>query len=215
MDNPNPYHHRLSLRIKGYDYSKSGMYFVTICAHDMQHLFGEISDDGLILNKAGEHAAQCWKEIPGHFPLVILHDFIIMPNHIHGIIEIIPDKIGVGAENIQPLRSPGDNIQPLRSPGDNIQPLRSPGDNIQPLRHNINEFQNVISGSIGSIIRGFKIGVTKWFRTNSDIKNVWQRNYYEHIIRSKKAYRIISNYIIQNPEKWKTDKYFSQNNMRI
>ncbi|HLP74102.1 MAG TPA: hypothetical protein VK155_14450 [Bacteroidales bacterium] len=195
MDNPNPYHHRLSLRIKGYDYSKSGMYFVTICAHDRQHLFGEINDDGLILNKAGEHAAQCWKEIPGHFPLVILHDFIIMPNHIHGIIEIIPDKIGVGAENIQPLRSPGDNIQPLR--------------------HNINEFQNVISGSIGSIIRGFKIGVTKWFRTNSDIKNVWQRNYYEHIIRSKKAYRIISKYIIQNPEKWKTDKYFSQNNMRI
>lgn len=70
-----------------------------------------------------------------------------------------------------------------------------------------NRYQHIIPGSIGSIVRGFEIGVTKWFRTNTEIHVVWQRNFYETIIRSPKAYRRISNYIVNNPKNWANDEF--------
>lgn len=79
--------------------------------------------------------------------------------------------------------------------------------NFEPLQQQ-NEFQKIIPGSIGSIVRGFKIGVTKWFRQNTDIHRVWQRNYYEHIIRDENAYRKISEQIKTNPLKWQDDIYY-------
>ncbi len=78
-------------------------------------------------------------------------------------------------------------------------------ENVQPPQ---NQFQKMIPRSIGSIVKGFKIGVTKWFRNNTDVETVWQRNYYEHIIRNQQAYENISNYIINNPAKWKGDKFY-------
>lgn len=72
-----------------------------------------------------------------------------------------------------------------------------------------NEFQKIISHSVGSIVRGFKIGVTKWFRNNSDLENIWQRNYYEHIIRNEHSYNRIVKYIIDNPDNWKEDDFYS------
>jgi REP element-mobilizing transposase RayT len=82
-------------------------------------------------------------------------------------------------------------------------------ENFVPLQPNKNEFQKIIPRSIGSIVRGFKIGVTKWFRQNTDIAIVWQRNYHEHIIRNEQSYQIISNYIINNPAKWNDDKFYT------
>lgn len=123
--NPNV-HHRKSIRLKGYDYSQAGLYFITICCHQRNHLFGHIAVGAnhhspnhspnhhspgrspnhspnacnpparMELNDAGKIAEQCWLAIPDHFPNVQLHEYIIMPNHIHGIIEI------VGAKNISP-----------------------------------------------------------------------------------------------------------------
>ena len=90
--------HRRSIRLKGYDYSQAGLYFVTICCLDKACLFGRVEDDVMILNKAGEFADACWLAIPDHFPNAILHEYIVMPNHVHGIIEL------AGAENILPLR---------------------------------------------------------------------------------------------------------------
>jgi putative transposase len=182
-------HHRRSIRLKGYDYSQEGMYFVTICTQDRECLFGKIVGLKTILNNTGKIADECWLQIPEHFPNVILHEHIIMPNHVHGIIELADKSVGVenvGVENFQPLQ------------------IR-------------NEFQKIIPCSIGSIIRGYKIGVTKWFRNNVGTQHylpqrenfqpqhIWQRNYYEHIIRDDQSYRTISDYIINNPSRWNED----------
>jgi putative transposase len=82
--------------------------------------------------------------------------------------------------------------------------------NFEPLQIKTNRYQHVIPRSIGSIIRGFKIGVTKWFRQNTDVYRVWQRNFYEHIIRNDEACNRIRQYIMDNPLKWKEDEYFSE-----
>ncbi len=180
--NPN-LHHRRSIRLKGYDYSQAGLYFITICINDRKCLFGKIENKKMILNDAGKIADECWSEIPNHFPNAVLHEHIVMPNHVHGIIEITKNNIGVvvGAENFQPLQ--------------------------QPQQH---EFQKMIPRSIGSMVKGFKIGVTKWFRKNTDIEKLWQRNYHEHIIRNEQSYQRISEYIINNPMNWKEDKFYEQ-----
>jgi REP element-mobilizing transposase RayT len=167
-------HKRKSIRLKEYDYSQQGMYFVTVCTHDHHFLFGHIEEEIMILNNAGRFANKCWLEIPEHFPHVALDEFIVMPNHIHGIINI--DTINnVGVQNLEPLRKQ-------------------------------NKYQQIIPKSIGSMIRGFKIGVTKWFRKNTNVYNVWQRNYYEHIIRNEKELNKIRGYIINNQWKWQLDK---------
>lgn len=193
-------HHRRSIRLKGYDYSQEGMYFITICVQDCECLFGKIVQQIMILNDAGKIAEQCWLSIPEHFPNTILHEYIVMPNHIHGIIEISgnvganhhsPDNdidvTDVGANHHSPVNEMdkmeivgAKNFSPLPP-----QPFRSP------------------SRTIGSIIRGFKIGVTKWFD-----QSVWQRDYYDHIIRSTEEYECKVNYIINNPMKWREVKFF-------
>ena len=81
-------HHRRSIRLKGYDYSQNGAYFVTICVQNRECLFGKIKNGEMILNDAGKMTEKYWKEIPGHFPNVILDAFVIMPNHTHGILII-------------------------------------------------------------------------------------------------------------------------------
>lgn len=82
-------HHRKSMRLKGFDYAQEGLYFLTICTHDRKMIFGEIQNGEMQLNAAGLIAQNCWNEIPNHFPNVQLHAFVIMPNHVHGIIEIL------------------------------------------------------------------------------------------------------------------------------
>jgi REP element-mobilizing transposase RayT len=180
MDNYNPnIHHRKSIRLQGYDYSKSGLYFITICVQDRKCLFGNIVQENnvaqIILNDAGKIAEKCWLEIPEHFPNAVLHEHIIMPNHVHGIIELVKK---VGVQNFEPL-------------------------------HQINKFQKIIPQSIGSIVRGYKIGVTKWFRSNTDIEFVWQRNYYENIIRTEKSCQRLREYILKNAKNWFEDDFFS------
>lgn len=180
MNNYNPkIHHRKSIRLKGYDYSQAGLYFITICCQNRAFLFGEIENANMILNDAGEIANQFWSDIPNHFPNAVLHEFIVMPNHVHGIIELTDETNDVKAENFLP----------------------------QQQHH---EFQKMIPRSIAAIIKGYKIGVTKWFRQKTAVHDVWQRNYYEHIIRNEKSYQNISNYIINNPAKWAEDKFYTK-----
>ena len=189
-------HHRRSIRLDGYDYSQPCIYFITLCTYNRECLFGEILNGEMRLNEFGKMTQQCWLEIPNHFPQTQLDEYIIMPDHIHGII-VLNDFVGVqnvgtknvgtkivGAKNFSPLPMP--TPEPTRE--QNITPFRSP------------------SKTIGSIIRGFKIGVTKWFRQNTDIYVVWQRNFYEHIIRNEDELNRIRQYIIDNPKKWKTDE---------
>lgn len=179
-------HNRQSIRLQGFDYSSKGLYFITICCANRKMLFGNISNGILELNDAGKWAFECWKNIPLHFPQTIIHEFIIMPDHIHGIIEIAttPDihakDIRTSVEN-RNNHIDGEGVK-------NISPFRSP------------------SNTIGSIVRGFKIGVTKWMRENTDVQSVWQRNYHDQIIWDLESYIRISTYIRNNPKKWSEDQ---------
>ena len=163
-------HHRHSLRLQGFDYTQEGAYFVTVCLQDRACLFGDISDGKMILNDVGLMAEKCWNEIPAHFPHIELDEFVIMPNHVHGILSI---TTAVGAKNVSPLPS---------------QQMHGP------------------SKTIGSVIRGFKIGVTKWMRQNTPVYNVWQRNYYEHVIRDSDDWNRTHLYIESNPRDWEDDE---------
>ena len=190
-------HRRRSIRLNGYDYSQAGLYFITICCEDRICRFGEIENNEMILNNGGKIADECWIEIPKHFPNVVLHEHIVMPNHVHGIIELT-NATDVGVENFQPLPNNTNNTVGA----ENFLPLQR-NDEIKR-----NEFQKMIPRSVGSIVKGFKIGVTKWFCANTDIETIWQRNYHEHIIRNEQSYQTISEYIINNPLKWNDDKFY-------
>ena len=169
--------HRRSMGLQGYDYSQAGAYFVTCCTHERAFLFGDVVDSDMQMNDAGRVVERCWLAIPNHFPNTDLDAFVVMPNHVHGIV-VITDGL-VGAKNFSPL--PQNNTAARR-------PTGTP------------------SGTIGSIIRGFKIGVTKWFRDNTDTDTVWQRNYYEHIIRNDESLNRIRQYVLDNPLRWAFDR---------
>jgi putative transposase len=184
--NYNPQKHkRKSTRLEGYDYSKEGMYFVTICTHKRFHLFGHIENGAMFLNDAGKFADQCWNEIPAHFPHAVLHEYVVMPNHVHGILELAIDGYSDDGPEYYP-----------------------------PLDENFATAFASPSRTVGSIICGFKIGVTKWFRNNmaKDFpphQSLWQRNYHDIILKDYRLYDIFSNYIHNNPAKWSEDEFFS------
>lgn len=160
-----------------------------------KNIFGSIIDGQMVLNDAGQMAQKCWLEIPKHFPNVILHEFVIMPNHVHGIIEFTPT---VGAKHFSPDND--DDIS--KNISTNINDV-SGAKHISPLPKSP-------SKTVGSVVRGFKIGVTKWMRKNTDVHDVWQRNYYENIIRNAQSYQRISKYIVNNPTKCKDDRFYGK-----
>ena len=171
---------RRTIRLQEYDYSQSGYYFVTICAKNRRCLFGEIVANAETphftptLSNIGEIVKECWLNIPIHYPNVLLDQYVIMPNHVHGIIII---------------------DYPREKWGQNITSK--------------NRFQHLLSGSLGAVIRGFKIGVTKWCLQNTPYRNIWQRNFYEHVIRNDQSHAILQEYIANNPCNWHVDELFS------
>lgn len=196
-------HNRRSIRLKNYDYSSCGLYFVTICTQNRQNLFGEIIDGKMILNNAGKMIYDIWQELKKIFQNIQLHEFVIMPNHIHGIIEItIGTKSIVGAESTVGAES--------------ISAL-----DYQNLKRVDMESQRVDMEStptIPIIIQTFKrYTTTEYIKMvkNNQLpqfeKRIWQRNYYEHIIRDEKSYFTISEYIINNPLKWEFDSLNTKN----
>lgn len=200
-------HNRSTIRMKGYDYSQPGLYFITICCHDKKHLFGKIIDGQMVLNNAGQIAQKCWLEIPKHFPNVILHEFVIMPNHVHGIIEFTPT---VGAKYFSPDNDDDTAKHFLPDNDNDISKNISTKINDNSGAKNISPLPKSPSKTVGSVVRGFKIGVTKWMRKNTDVYDVWQRNYYENIIRNAQSYQRISKYIENNPAKWKDDRFYGK-----
>ncbi|MDO4782693.1 MAG: hypothetical protein Q4A09_05670 [Capnocytophaga felis] len=199
MEKYNPeIHKRRSVRLKDFDYSREGLYFITICCQNKAHYFGEIIDGEMRLNEIGEIAQKCWRDIPNHFKNVLLHSFVVMPNHIHGIIEIVTR---VGANQHLPHNETANHHSPHNETTNQHLPDDNGAKYLSPLRGT--------SNTIGSIVRGFKIGVTKWVRVNTDIHQIWQRNYYEHIIRNEESYFKIHEYIENNPAKWEEDRFYS------
>jgi REP element-mobilizing transposase RayT len=189
------YHNRRSIRLPGYDYSRPGYYFVTMCIHNRRrNLFGNVVGGEMVLSEFGKFTRQCWYDIPKHFPDVKIDDFIVMPNHVHGIIRICGNP--VGANNYSPL--------PIREQTPSASATTYEPDGYL-YTHTKQKHPCGTSKTVGSIVRGFKIGVSKMFHRNSPAKNIWQRGYYDHIIRDEKSLFFIREYIRSNPMNWCVD----------
>ncbi len=162
------------MRLKGHDYSQAGAYFVTLCTQSRECLFGEIVDMEMRLNELGRIVSECWDDMPKHFPNVELDEFVMMPNHMHGIILITVD---VGAKHLQ-------------------------------IAANASPLHGTQSGSLGAIIQNFKSVSTRKINQLREPRGVtiWQRNYFEHIIRNDKELNSIRDYIAANPARWEEDK---------
>ena len=189
-------HHRRSIRLFGYDYSCEGLYFITICCHDKLCLFGEIVDGEMVTNEAGRMVDKCWLDIPNRYHNVVLHDYIVMPNHFHAVFQI-DNLVGatlVVAPNIS-------NTAPNEPQG-----LGRPQGS--PLRGGRRETVGQIIGAFKSITTNEYIhGVRKHHWPPFD-RRLWQRNYYEHIIRCGRSYRFITEYILTNPANWLGDDLY-------
>lgn len=199
-----------SARLQTWDYRWEGAYFITICTQNRIHYFGEIENNKMNLTNVGVLADVFWHEIKNHSKNITLGEFVVMPNHIHGILIINPDSnsnLNLNSDSIPDSISDSDpdshpkvqtrHALSLRDSNEN--PKKSIGEN---------RFQNPGKNSISSIIGGYKSAVTKHAnRLNFDFG--WQTRFYDHIIRDQKAFDTISNYIINNPTKWGEDKFRS------
>lgn len=186
-------HNRRSIRLKGYDYAQTGAYFVTICTKNRECLFGEIADGDVVLNEWGEIVKNEWLRTLKIRPNVIVDEYIVMPNHLHGILIIVDDgRGGRGVSQYAPTT---------------ITPPYAPTMQCDPTTNNQNTFKSP-SKTIGAIIRGFKSATTKQINIsrNTPGQPVWQRNYYEHIIRDDESLHRIRQYITQNPIRWQNDR---------
>ena len=199
-------HHRRSIRLKGYDYTQAGAYFVTIVTHDRECLFGEVVDGQMRLNPFGEIVREEWFRTAVVRPYVMLapDEFVVMPNHIHGIIWIV----GAGDRG---LGDDGGNVDvfvgaqrrcaptPPTPPPPTPHTVRRPVGGATPT--------NVIPGSLGAIVRAIKSATTKRINAlrGTPAAPVWGRNYYEHIIRYETSLNRIRRYIAANPSRWAED----------
>jgi putative transposase len=178
-------HHRRSIRLKGYDYSQNGAYFITLCTQDRKPIFGKIVNGEMQLSQFGIIAHDEWLKTSEIRKNIEMDEFIVMPNHFHGIIVID----GRGVLQYAPTEyAPTKNVAPK---------LQSP------------------SQTIGAIIRGYKAAVTKQINTiqiNAGVydtpERIWQKNYYEHIIRNEVSLNKIREYILNNPFNWKEDDLY-------
>jgi REP element-mobilizing transposase RayT len=228
--NDSPFlHRRRSLRLKHYDYSQPGGYFITICSHNWKCIFGEIGDGSMRVNEFGMIVREEWLRSPKVRTEVILDAFIVMPNHFHGII-IINEVEGERND----IRTDGRGAQPCARTmgGKGTQPKDGDRDSqsVRARSQSPTEANNVRTPpncdvhigahsraplrrtpkSLGSFVAGFKSIVTK--RVN-EIRGswgqpVWQRNYYEHVIRDDEHLYTIRDYVLNNPARWSDDEFY-------
>ncbi len=177
-----------STRLKDYDYSLNGAYFVTICTKNSMHLFGSIVDQKLIPNRQAGIVTECWLGFPAHYTNGVLDKFIIMPNHVHGIIIIDNEIAETGLKLNNTIVETG--LKPVSTAGRVAKPY-----------------------SLSEIIRGFKTFSARRINEyqNTKGKPFWQSRFYDHIIRNVEELKRIRQYIIENPLKWELEKYNHEN----
>jgi len=168
-------------RLQEFDYGQPGLYFITICTHDRHPMFGEVCGTGMRKSRIGEAAESAWLAIPGHFPDVRLDEFCVMPDHVHGLLEITSPSVPnvgtpVGTQNFASLRRDSKRMVD--------------GNQFGPQSRNI-----------ASIVRGYKIGVTKIVR-GIDPSFRWQARYWDRVVRDLDERDRIRSYIRENAETW-------------
>ncbi|NTW32963.1 MAG: transposase [Bacteroidetes bacterium] len=168
-----------SARAQWWDYRTSAPYFVTICTKNREHIFGFVEKGEMHPNILGEYARKCWNEIPNHFSFIELINFVVMPNHVHGLLKLN----SVGSLH---ATTPQDQDPQMQK----------------------NEFMANISpktGSLSSVIRSYKSAVTKYANDNH-IPSGWQTRFYDHIVRNSEECQRIFDYINNNPKNWEIGK---------
>ena len=187
---------RRLIRLKNYDYSRAGAYFVTVCVNERRNLFGGIENGKMALSAAGEVARFTWNDLTRHNTNILLDEFVIMPNHMHGII-IIKDSVGAGSKPaLVNINQTNVRIKTMVGRDNNVRAGLEPAPT-----HGLPE-----------IVRQFKTFSAKRVNQTRKIsrRSVWQRNYYEHIVRDDNDLSRIREYIVNNPEKWLEDEYYVQ-----
>ena len=164
---------RRSIRLPQFDYTQAGAYTVTICTQPQAPSFGQIVGETVRLNSYGEVVDQCWRQIPNHNPFVQLDAFVIMPNHLHGILVLAYDTWGRGTACRAPTES----------------------------------FGRPVPGSLPTLIRSFKSAATRGINRlgSTPGRRVWQRGYYERVIRNERELNAVRRYIAANPLQWELD----------
>jgi len=203
-------HHRKTIRLKGYDYSQAGLYFITMCCQDKECRFGYIEKNEIILNDVGRMIDTEWLALVKRFQNIALHEYIVMPNHFHGILQIVGATLVVAQNTTAPntdapnvgndrattrvaSQTAGQQTPDMDRATTRVAPTKTVGDMVDAFK----------SKTTVEYIRGVKsLG---WTPFNGKL---WQRNYYEHIIRNEQSYQTISAYITNNPAKWLDDKFY-------
>jgi REP element-mobilizing transposase RayT len=186
------FHSRKSIRLKGYDYSRKGLYFITICCQDRVCRFGHVEDGIMILNEFGQIANDEWMKLQHRFENFELDAFQIMPNHMHGIIKL--NEMPAGSGFIPDQGKQSNHI-------DRPKPIEA-----QSTTHNPSIFD--IIGAYKSLVSNYSLEIYK--SRNQMMGKLWQRSYHEHIIRDERAYENIADYIVNNPQKWEEDKFYNK-----
>lgn len=177
-------------RLSGFDYSSDCLYFVTSVVRDRIPYFGEIENGEMRLNPIGEIAEKQWEWLGNQYPYIKLHSFVVMPNHIHGIIEIDRNVAGTGRENET-------NAIPDAGTGHDLS-LRD--------KRNQRDHPETKIKSLSEIIGAYKTTVSKQIHLAGYPEFAWQRSFHDHIIRDEQSYFNICNYILNNPLNWTEDK---------
>lgn len=186
-----------SARAPFWNYGWNGLYFVTICTKDMHHYFGKVENGTMQFSKIGEIALNNWNLIASEFTFIKLREFVVMPNHVHGILEI---DHGVNGEPI------GNQLAPQNgnTPRNHAQALNGRGGitgSMNPMLHK----------NLSRVIRWYKGAVTYDARIyNPSFR--WQSRYHDHIIKNQEGLERISKYILENPQNWDSDKFHSKKN---
>ena len=177
-----------SVRLQTWDYSNNGAYFITICTQNRHHFFGNINSGIMQLSEIGKLAEQFWYEIPNHFPMVELGNFVVMPNHVHGILIIDKTNDESFSESVETRQCLVSTIHSNTIIGSS-------------------RFQNQGKNTISSIVGSYKSIVTKISRQINPNFG-WQSRFHDHIIRNSESFDNIQHYIGQNPSKCKEDTFY-------
>ena len=185
-----------SARLSNWDYSSNASYFITICTANREQYLGTIINAKMQLSYIGEFAYKCWKEIPNHFPHFYLDEFVVMPNHVHGIVMI--EKPYIDNNSFSHV------VETLHALSLHKTDMNDP---IEKPRHP--RYQNQGKNTISAMVGSFKSAVTKYSNENK-LRFGWQTRFHDHIIRDSDEFYSIRNYIINNPGNWDTDKFYSE-----
>ncbi len=196
-------HHRRSIGLQGYDYSQAGAYFITFCTHQRECLFGEIVNGQMQLNQFGVIVAEEWLRSPTIRQEIELDAWVIMPNHFHGIIVITQNTVGANGNSPLTHTVGANGNSPL---------THTVGANGNSPLTNVST-QRMKPRSLSSLVVGFKASVTKRINVIRQLDHVpvWQRNYYEHIIRDENSLQKLRQYINDNPLSWEIDQLHPNN----